>query len=317
MSAHPAPADLPGRGALAAPRSRYVPKRHPGRPRRWNRESILEALRAWAAQTGSPPRRQDWSGERPDAARLAQRKWMLEHPRWPSSSCVAAHFGSWGEALRASGLPARSMRFDDPLSERVAVARRLGAEGQTIAAIAQQLGVSRSTAHNYLRAHPCPQCGGPVPSPRASRCISCTANEPTIERCWTQGAVREAIRAWTDEHGQAPSHRAWTPSRLQPGEWEAESPRWPSAAVVCDLYREHPDPWNAALLDAGASVRIRRWSDDAIRAVLAGFWTRTGHRPSIADVQSPKWEGPSGRTLRRRYGSLERAWQALGPVPAA
>ncbi len=317
MSVHPAAADSPGRVALTTPSTPYLPKRHPGRPHRWNRDAILEALAAWTALTGCPPRRLDWSGERPEAATVSQRRWMREHPRWPSSSCVSAHFGSWSEALRAAGLPARSTRLEDAVSERVKLALRLARDGQVVGAIAEQLGVSRSTVHNYLRAHACPQCGGAVPSPHASRCISCTANEPTVKRSWTREAVRDAIRAWTAEHGQAPGYHEWTPSRSRPARWEAESPRWPSAAVVCDLYRQHRNPWNAALLDAGAGLRGRRWSDEAIRYALAGFWTRTGRPPSSADLRATDWQGPSGRTLCRRYGSLERAWQALGPVPTA
>jgi hypothetical protein len=97
--------------------------------------------------------------------------------------------------------------------------------------------------------------------------------------------------------------------------WEEESPRWPSAAVVCDIYAEHRSPWNAAILDAAAPIRFQRWSDDSTRAALAEFWTRTGRAPGPADLGTSGWYGPSSRTLRRRYGSLEQAWAQLGPVP--
>jgi hypothetical protein len=290
--------------------------RHPGRPHRWDRDSIQVALRAWVEQTGTPPRRQDWSGERPDAAAPAQRKWMNEHPQWPSSSCVAAHFGSWGEALRAAGLSARSLTFEDAVADRVEAAWRLAASGYPIRAIADQLGVSVSTVHNYLRARTCPECGGPVPTPRAERCITCTAHVPTVQSPWTRDTVRNAVRAWTEEHGRPPRYHEWTPSRSRPGRWEAESPRWPSAAVVCDLYRDRPDPWNAALADAGAAVGFRRWSDEAIRFALAAYWTRSGRPPTAEDLRTSEWRGPTVSTLRRRYGSVERAWQALGPAPA-
>ncbi len=290
--------------------------RHPGRPHRWDRDSIQVALRAWVEQTGRPPRRQDWSGERPDAAPPAQRKWMNEHPRWPSSSCAAAHFGSWGKALHAAGLSARSLTFEDAVAERVEEAWRLASIGHAIRAIADQLGVSISSVHNYLRARTCPDCGGPVPTPRAERCIACTAHVPTVQSPWTRDAVRHAIRAWTQEHGRPPRYHEWTPSRSRPGRWEEESPRWPSAAVVCDLYRDRPDPWNAALAEAGAAVGFRRWSDDAIRFALAAYWTRSGRPPRAEDLRTSEWRGPTASTLRRRYGGVEHAWQALGPVPA-
>jgi hypothetical protein len=64
-------------------------------------------------------------------------------------------------------------------------------------------------------------------------------------------------------------------------------------------------------------VRFRRWSDDAVRASLAAFWSRTGRAPKPADVQQPWWARPCARTLRRRYGGSAEAWRTLGPVPAA
>ena len=227
---------------------------------------------------GEPPRRLEWSGERPHDAPAGQRKWMREHPYWPRSSCVAGHFGSWGKALRAAGLIDRALECEDSVAERIQTACRLRA-------------------------------------PRAERCIRCTANEPTVTRTWTREAVRSASRAWTDEHGEPPSYHEWTPSRSFPDVWEAESPRWPSAAVVCDAYDDFVNPWNAALLDAGAEVRFRRWSDDAVRAALADFWTRTGRPPTTADLTADAWSGPKASTFRRRYGGTKQAWAILGPVP--
>ena len=311
----PAPAPGTGRtGTVAAP-APYRPVTHPGTPGRWTDEAILRALRDWTAEVGSPPRRQDWCGENPPQASAAQRKWMREHPYWPSSSCVASHFGSWSRALQTADLPARRLTFDDAVAERIQTASRMRAEGHGIRAIAQHIGVSTSTVHNYLNAGSCAQCGGPVASPRAERCLSCTAHEPTIRRGWTRETVREAIRAWTVERGRAPSYHEWTPCRSFPGVWEAESPRWPSAAVVCDVYADYVSPWNAALVDAGAPIRFQRWSDDAIRAALAEFWARTGRAPGPSDLGTTSWRGPTPRTLRRRYGSLAQAWARLGPVP--
>jgi Homing endonuclease associated repeat len=311
----PALALSPGRAGTVPAPAAYVPLAHPGMPGRWSDEAILRALRDWAAEMGGPPRRQDWSGAHPRDASAAQRKWMREHPYWPSSSCVASHFGSWSRALKTAGLPARSLTFDDAVAERVQTASRMRAEGHGIRAIADHISVSISTVHNYLNAGTCAQCGGPVASPRAQRCLSCTSHEPTIRRGWTQETVREAIQAWTAERGRAPSYHEWTPCRSFPGVWEAESPRWPSAAVVCDVYADYRSPWNAALVDAGAPVRFQRWSDDAIRAALADFWARTGRAPALADLTTSDWHGPASRTLRRRYGGLAQAWARLGPVP--
>jgi hypothetical protein len=306
-----------GAGAGARAGANYRPMAHPGAPRRWDDALILDALRDWLAQTGEVPRRNDWSGERPEEAKAAQVRWMREHPRWPSSSCVAAHFGSWSAALDAAGLPSRKLTFDNSVADRVTTARRLAQGGMTVRAIARSLGVSRSSVHNYLQARHCPECGGPVTNPSAERCASCAALRPTVARTWTRAEVCAAIRDWQGEHGRSPTHRDWTPSRHHPGRWEADSPRWPSAAVVCDLYAERPDPWNAALRDAGADVHLRRWSDDSVRSALADFWVAQGRPPTGDDLGGALWRGPHPATLRRRYGGVDAAWGELGPAPPA
>lgn len=237
---------------VAGERSAYRPLSHAGRPNRWTRDTILDALRAWATETGHPPRRQDWSGEHASRAGTAQRKWMREHPRWPSSSRVAAHFGSWSAALREAALPARVLTFPTTVPERVLAARTLAAEGCSPKEIASRLGVSRASAYNYLQARDCPDCGAPVTAPSAARCRECTRHEPTIARTWTVDDARDALRGWQAEHGSFPRYRDWTPRRDRPGRWEAESPRWPSAAVVASLFGS----WNEAL--QAASVEVAR-----------------------------------------------------------
>ena len=227
-------------------RSAYRPLPHPGPRNRWTRGAILDALRSWVAETGRPPRRGDWSGERPERAGDAQRKWMREHPRWPSSSRVASHFGTWSAALREAALPARALTFPTSVSERVLEARSLAAGGFGLDEIADRLGVSRASAHNYLHARDCPDCGQAMTAPRAERCRECTRHEPTVMRVWTHDEASAAIRVWTEEHGHPPRYRDWTPNRRRPGRWEAESPRWPSASVVCGLFGS----WNAALAAA-------------------------------------------------------------------
>jgi hypothetical protein len=299
--------------AVGIERAAYRPLRHPGPRNRWTPDEIVSALRAWAAATGRTPRRGDWTGERPGRAGAAQLKWMREHPRWPSSSCVADHFGTWSAALERAALPVRRLTYPTTVAERVLTARELAARGRGAAEIADRLGVSPATVRNYLQARDCPGCGEPMPSPGAERCRECTRHEPTVTRVWTRAEVARAIRAWTAEHGAPPRYRDWTPGRC--AAWAAESPRWPSAAVVAALYRGRADPWNAALRAAGAAPHGCRWPDAAVRAALAGFWARAGRPPEPADLAAPDWSGPSRETLRRRYGGVVAAWELLGPAP--
>ena len=88
-----------------------------------------------------------------------------------------------------------------------------------------------------------------------------------------------------------------------------------AAAVVCDLYSDGPEPWNSALRDAGAGIRLRRWTDDSVRAALAEFWVAHGRPPAGRDLSGGHWRGPHAATLRRRYGGVTAAWSLLGPAP--
>ncbi len=84
----------------------------PARPRRirrsggeWMNERIVDALRAWTAETVRAPRCIDWA---PAAARAGSfpldgaERWEREHPRWPHHALVVSRFGSWRAALETS-----------------------------------------------------------------------------------------------------------------------------------------------------------------------------------------------------------------------
>src|SRR5512144_521193 len=58
-------------------------------------EELIELIRAWAAETGAPPRVTDWTGDNV--------KWDREYPRWPFRSTVTDRFGSWPAALEVAG----------------------------------------------------------------------------------------------------------------------------------------------------------------------------------------------------------------------
>ena len=117
-----------------------------------------------------------------------------------------------GGASRVVGQGAAGRRAVGPLADlrghgRRSRARRHGgwaASGHPIRAIAEQLGVSVSTVHNYLRARTCARLrrSGPEPARRAlHRLHRVTSRRFTSP--WTRDAVRDAIRAWT--RGARPS----------------------------------------------------------------------------------------------------------------
>ena len=216
---------------------------HPGRRDTWTRASILASLHDWVEATGRAPRRQDWTGERPARASLAQRRWMREHPRWPSSSCVAQHFGSWGAALEAAGLDSRRLTFHTTVAERVARAARAGgrrarADGdrraaRRLALVGPQLPGGAQLPPLRRAAHYAGRRGVPrVHAPRADG-RACVVARGRADRDPRLDATSTAVRRPT-----ATGRRC----RENPGVWEAENPRWPSAAAVAAHM-----PWRDAL----------------------------------------------------------------------
>ena len=71
---------------------------HPGAiERKWTRERVLEAMRAWNARYGNPPTSYDWSvwhASRRGPEALAG----LQDAEWPAASTVSEVYGSWAAA---------------------------------------------------------------------------------------------------------------------------------------------------------------------------------------------------------------------------
>jgi hypothetical protein len=65
---------------------------------------------------------------------------------------------------------------------------------------------SVATVRGYLRASPCPDCGGPVVSAKARHCQGCAAKR-AHRPAWSAEEILAALRDWAAEHG-APRHSA-------------------------------------------------------------------------------------------------------------
>ena len=183
-------------------RRRYAPMRHPGRRGRWDADAIRAALRA----VGGRDRRAAAVGGVVGHAARARRAGPAQvDARAPAVAerIVRARALRLLERPRSRrpACPVRRLTFTDPVAERVATARRLAAGGATVAEVAAHLGVSTSTAGNYLRAGPCPGAAGrwSSPAPSAARAARATSR-PSPGR-GRGPEVLEAVRAWCAAHG--------------------------------------------------------------------------------------------------------------------
>ena len=100
-----------GCGAYTQPRNgkgdayAYCKACHPGAiERRWTRERVLAAMRAWRARYGRLPTSYDWS--RTHAGRRGGEAFKrLAEGEWPASSLVTRLFGTWAIARAAASEP--------------------------------------------------------------------------------------------------------------------------------------------------------------------------------------------------------------------
>jgi hypothetical protein len=102
--AHRAPKEN-GKGDAYA----YCKACHPGAiERRWTRDRVLDAMRAWQARYGRCPSSYDWSRTRA-RQRGGEALDRLEAGEWPPASVVSAVFGSWAGAHEAAGTSADAL----------------------------------------------------------------------------------------------------------------------------------------------------------------------------------------------------------------
>jgi DNA-binding CsgD family transcriptional regulator len=281
-----------------------------GGPGRWSADSVLAAIRAWAAHTGDAPRSYECSPATARSLGLVNErvaKWERDWPHWPGADTVRRFFGSWSQGLTAAGYPRRPPP-ELSLRERVEAAARLRANGQTLAAIADQLGVHATTVGTYLRASPCPGCGEPVVSAR--RCLRCTLEQ--ARPGWEQHEIVDAIRAWVAETGAPPSSTDWGAAGGPSAKWVRERPRWPGLAVV----RRRFGSWEAAIDAAGHEPLRRHFTRAQIVAELRRDARRLGRAPRQKEWQRPTSQGPDFGTVARAFGSWTAGLRAAGLEPA-
>jgi hypothetical protein len=287
----------------------------------WSPEAVVEAMQAWAAATGAPPRRYDFEpqlGRRLGLVGAQATRWEREHPRFPSRGVVEYHWGSWRAALAAAGLPYRSQP-ELPLGERVRAARRMITDGMSRAAVADVLGVSVGSVRNYLLAHPCTGCDEFVIRGEARLCTVCANAKTLAERPQrpTREQVIDAMQSWAVETGSPPRETDWHRGRrahTRAGDkWNREYPRWPTTR---DVYR-HWSSWIDAVEEAALLPALRYWTREEADAALGSLAEQLGVTPTMSQLQDAAALRlvPSTHMIKQLYGSVRDAWRTLGLQP--
>jgi hypothetical protein len=166
--------------------------RHAAQPRA-TRAQVLAAIRVWTADTGMPPRLEEWApSDDPN------RKWAREYPRWPSYMTVRTHFGSWPAALRAAGYRPNTISWD-----RESISRALRGFATETGAPPKQSDLdppslpSPGTVRHHFGSFPAAleACGF---RPRRRR--------------WQRSEILDAVAIFHRRAGRLPTERDWTSS---------------------------------------------------------------------------------------------------------
>lgn len=297
----PRPSDL----ELARPRAKTLRRRFgsweaalreagiaPLPPRRWPRERIIGALRAWAHAHGRPPRASEWRPGDPNGER-------------PSAQVVVSRFGSWALALKAAGLnsqprPWTSALIIDALREWTCAHGHAPTVSEWNARSSGDTHPNRRTVVNCFGSWRNALHDAGVAARRSARPVEPPTHPPARRMKFTDAEVIAALRREAESRGRTPRRTEWKGRpRTEPG----------VRAVLT-----HFGSWNDGLRAAGLEVthQTGMWTrEDVIDALRVDARDR-GRTPRRDDWRRAASARPQAGIVEKLFGSWNAGLQAAG-----
>jgi len=118
------------------------------------------------------------------------------------------------------------------------------------------------------------------------------AGVATRKPVWNRARIKAAMRAWTAQHGHAPTRAEWAPAD--------PTGKRPSYAVVVRRF----ESWTEALQAAGVlPASLRRWDRAGAIEAMRAFAREHGRAPTSLDWSQSAAEHPSAGTVGALFGS--------------
>jgi hypothetical protein len=323
----------------------------PPPPHAWTAEQALDAIRAWAAATGTAPRFADWDAKSRahQAARGVRDTAQLEGvgTLWPSSQTVKRLFGTMDLAARAAGLepapPAPRERWTpDRVTDAVrrwhATHHRVPTAGDwtpsQLRKSGDQPGLARWQAGDWPIIQVVRERFGTLDD--AIRAAGLEPTTPVLVRAghasdrWTAEVVLDAIRRWALAHDGVPPSVDDTRTHSTRALADAPDEQVRLVLPTVPVAKQHFGSWRGAIRAAGLEPRrpsqTRRssehgpdaWSRERIvQRIHRWVDAHDGQRPPERAFFTPDPADPvpSRETVKRHFGSWSHAKRAAGHTP--
>jgi hypothetical protein len=240
---------------------------------------VVERLRAWTDETGTPPRATDWSC----AMDGTESRWEREYAMWPTIPTVQRAFGSWNAGLAAAGLELHRQGWDEL---RVLDALRRFID-QTERAPTQK---------ELLTVPGMPKYGTVVRYfGDWQDALRVAGGQAARRKAWTRDELVDALRRFAAEHGRPPTRGDLT---------GIHGSGYPAGSVVERTF----GTFTAALVAAGLDLhgRPRAATTEDMLQALRTYSDRHGAWPN-----SQRWRDVGGwlstSAIIRRFGSWATA----------
>lgn len=161
--------------------------------RRWNRETVIDACREWHAKYGTPPRCEDWEGQR---------------GAWPAKTTVQNWFGTWNHMVELAGFTPRESREACLVwtAEKILdTLRAFGAEHGRPPYADEWRAATPTTPNAFTLAR---RFGSWNAALEAAGLTPRRAGSPVR---WTKDAIANAMLDWLLVNGRWPTCKDWAP----------------------------------------------------------------------------------------------------------